>query len=208
MGTTARRTAAISGSSGKAEVAMLESERDLEWIVRAAPDDPEARRAALGELMDAYGKDVWNYAFSITRKWDMADDITQEVFLKAFRHLHTFRHVASVRTWLLTITRNTAIDFMRSAFIRRVTLVDRPAERGQLRSAEQEVIERLAVNETWKQVLSLPRKYREVLVLFAHYQLTLKEMAEVLGVTVGTVKSRLFHARRKMMSLKEKASDG
>jgi len=187
---------------------MLESGRDFEWIGCAAPEDAEARRAALRELMDAYGKDVWNYAFSITRKWDVADDITQEVFLKAFRHLHNFRRVASVKTWLLTITRNTAIDFMRSAFLRKVTLIDRLAERGQLRSAEQEVIEKLAVNETWKQVLALPRKYREVLILFAHYQLSLKEMADVLGVTEGTVKSRLFHARRKMLSLKEKGSDG
>ncbi len=189
-------------------MATLEAERDLDLLRYAS--DADSRHEALRELMDLYGKEVWNYAFSITRKWDMADDITQEVFIKVFRHLHRFRRDASVKTWLLTITRNTAIDFTRSAFLRKVTLADRLTDQGERRSAEQEVIEKLAVNEMWRMVLQLPRKYREVLILFAHYQLSLKEMAKVLGVTEGTVKSRLFHARKKIMKmkLKESANDG
>lgn len=190
----------------KFEVATLEAERDRDLWRYAS--DTDSRHEALRELMDAYGKEVWNYAFSITRKWDMADDITQEVFIKVFRHLHRFRRDASIRTWLLTITRNTAIDFKRSAFLRKVTLVDRFADEGERRSAEQEVIDHLVANEMWKMVMALPQKYREVLILFAHYQLSLKEMAEVLGVTEGTVKSRLFHARRKIMKMKGNASDG
>jgi len=156
------------------------------------------RKALLTELMNAYGKDVWNFAFSMTKKWDQADDIAQEVFLKAYRNLHTFRSQSSVKTWLLAITRNMVLDYRKQAFFRRVVLVDAFRDNGAASSAEREVIEALAVNEMWKKVLELPYKYREVIILYAHYQLSMKEIAEVLGVSEGTVKSRLFHARRKL----------
>ncbi|TJY44598.1 sigma-70 family RNA polymerase sigma factor [Cohnella pontilimi] len=167
-------------------------------------DDP---KALLGELMTAYGKDVWNYAYSLTRKWDLADDITQEVFIKVFRNMHAFRRDASVKTWLLTITRNTAIDHQRSAFVRKVTLSDWLEERGERRSVESEAMEKWAVGDMWRMVLRLPVKYREAIILFAHYQMSMKEMAEVLGVTEGTVKSRLFHARQKLSKMKEESAD-
>ena len=156
------------------------------------------RKALLTELMNAYGKDVWNFAFGMTRKWDQADDITQEVFLKAYRNLHTFRCQSSVKTWLLAITRNMVLDYRKQAFFRRVVLVEAFKDDGASSSAEREVIESLAVNEMWKRVLELPFKYREVIILYAHYQLSMKEIAEMLGVSEGTVKSRLFHARRKL----------
>jgi RNA polymerase sigma-70 factor (ECF subfamily) len=158
--------------------------------------------------MEAYGKDVWNFAFSMTRKWEVADDISQEVFIKAYKNLHHFRHDSSVKTWLLSITRNSVLDYRRSAFIRKVSLVDRLIEGADLRSAEREAIDKLAVNEMWKQVLELPHKYREAVILYAHYQMSMKEMSDVLGVSEGTVKSRLFHARKKLRKIKEGESDG
>ncbi|MCC3376481.1 RNA polymerase sigma factor [Cohnella sp. REN36] len=171
-------------------------------------NDPEDKKALLSELMNAYGKEVWNYAFSLTRKWDLADDISQEVFIKVFKNLHNFRSDASIRTWLLTITRNTVIDHHRSAFLRKVTLTDWIGEVGERQSVEEDVIERYAVNDLWKLVLKLPAKSREVLILYAHHQLSLKEIAEVLGVTEGTVKSRMFHARRKIAKMKERNGYG
>jgi RNA polymerase sigma factor (sigma-70 family) len=168
-------------------------------------DDP---KDLLNELMTAYGKDVWNYAYSLSRKREMADDITQDVFVKVFRNMHAFRRDASVKTWLLTITRHTAIDYRRSAFFRKAILTDGFEEHGQRKSAEQEVFERFAVNDMWKAVMALPAKYREVLVLYAHYQLSLKEIGELLGVTEGTVKSRMFHARRKLARGKEGNAHG
>ncbi|AEI45809.1 RNA polymerase sigma factor [Paenibacillus mucilaginosus] len=162
------------------------------------------KKAILHDLMTAYGQDVWNYAYSMTRKWDQADDITQEVFLKVYRNLYSFRCESSVKTWLLAITRNMTLDYRKSAFLRRVTLVDYflPGNTAQA-SAEDEVMAELALDDMWSLVLELPVKYREVLILFAHHQLSMKEMAEVLGVSEGTVKSRLYHARSKISKLKE-----
>lgn len=160
-------------------------------------------KAIVQDLMITYGKDVWNYAYSMTRKWDQADDITQEVFIKVFRNLYTFRSESSVKTWLLAITRNMVYDYRKSAFLRKVTLIDYVTSRAEAASAEQEVLEREAASEIWADVMRLPAKYREVLILYAHHQLSMKEMAEVLGVSVGTVKSRLFHARSKISKMKE-----
>jgi len=187
-------------------VRRLNTETNVNYVKYIAQtDDPNV---LLDELMTAYGKDVWNYAYSITRKWDMADDITQDVFIKVYRHIDSFRRDASVKTWLLTITRNTAIDYQRSAFIRKVTLSDWLEERGEHRSVEQDLMEKWNINEMWDMVLKLPTKYREAIILFAHHQLSMKEMAEVLGVTEGTVKSRLFHARKKLSKMKESSDNG
>jgi len=184
----------------------LDSETNLNYVKYMAwTDDPNM---LLDELMTVYGREVWNYAYSITRKWDMADDITQEVFIKVFRHIDSFRRDASVKTWLLTITRNTAIDFQRSAFFRKVTLSDWLELKGERHSVEHEMMEKWSVNEMWDLVLKLPTKYREAIILFAHHQLSMKEMADVLGVTEGTVKSRLFHARQKLSKMKEQIDHG
>ncbi|MFC3801740.1 sigma factor [Cohnella sp. GCM10012308] len=60
----------------------------------------------LRELMRLYGSEVWNLAFVLTKRRDLADDVSQDVFFAAYRKIDTFRGASSVRTWLLSITRN------------------------------------------------------------------------------------------------------
>ncbi len=160
-------------------------------------------KAVLQDMMSTYGNDVWNYAFTLLRNADLADDITQDVFLKVYRNLSTFRGESSVKTWLLAITRNCVYDYKRSALFRHF-ITDRFTHiRTEHRSAESEALEHIAVNDIWKQVLTLPVKYREVLILFGHHQLSIKEIAAMLGVSEGTVKSRLHHARKRILERKE-----
>lgn len=165
-------------------------------------------RAILRDLMTAYGDDVWNYAFSLCRNPDLSDDIVQEVFLKVYRKLGTFRGESSIKTWLLTITRHTVYDMQRSSFWNRVKTSEFFHFMGTQPSAEHEAIEKFAISDIWTKVMALPVKYREVLVLYAHYQLSMKEMAEILHLSEGTVKSRLFHARAKVLKMKERESLG
>lgn len=165
-------------------------------------------RVILRDLMVAYGDDVWNYAFSLCRSADQADDITQEVFLKVYRKLSSFRGESSVKTWLLAITRHTTYDMQRSSFWNRIKSTDLFQTGAVQPSAEHEAIEHFAINDIWKKVMALPVKYREVLILYAHYQLSMKEMAEILRLSEGTVKSRLFHARAKVLKMKERESHG
>lgn len=158
-------------------------------------------RDVLHDLMTAYGNDVWNYAFLMCKRTDLADDITQDTFLKAYRHLSTFRGQSSVKTWLLTIARNTAFDYRKTGYFRRVFLSDSIEYNRAHPSAESEAMELLISNELWEQVLKLPVKLREALILYAHHQLKIKEIADMLNVSEGTVKSRIFKARMKLLQM-------
>jgi RNA polymerase sigma-70 factor, ECF subfamily len=158
-------------------------------------------QAAFEELMRQYGQDVWNFAYFLTKNRSMADDITQDVFLQAYRHVAGFRGESSVKTWLLRITRNISSNYRKSAFFRRVLLMGTVAEGRSNRSAEQAFLEKEAANTVWRQVFQLPVKLRAVLVLHAKYQLTAPEIAHILNIPEGTVKSRLSGARKKLSIL-------
>ncbi|WEK53692.1 MAG: RNA polymerase sigma factor [Candidatus Cohnella colombiensis] len=152
-------------------------------------------------MMEKYGEDVWNYAYFLTRKHDWADDISQDVFFKAFKHIDSFRGQSSIRTWLLTITRNTANSRRRLAFVRRTVGFNARKINRAHPSAEQQYMEQSYSNEIWDKVMQLPVQYRETLVLSAHYQLSLEEIAATLHISLGTVKSRLHRARRRLSDL-------
>ncbi|GGG14582.1 RNA polymerase sigma factor [Paenibacillus abyssi] len=159
------------------------------------------------QLMVTYGQDVWNLAFLMTKRHHLADDITQDVFLRAYKAIGTFRGASSIRTWLLSITRNISINYLRTAFVRKVMLTERLSVRETSPSAEKVVLAHALSDEIWEAVLRLPLKLREVLVLHVKYEMTTKEIADALRISEGTVKSRLARARRKMsISWKESAA--
>ena len=173
---------------------------DLKSLKLAAEDIP----LAVEQLMEAHGQDVWNYAFLLTKQRESADDITQEVFLAALRKLPLFEGRSSPKTWLLTITRHKAINWLKSSFLRRVRLFGTVQQRQLQRSAEQEVLAQMGIKKIWLSVMQLPAKLREVLILHAHYGLSYGEIANVLQISMGTVKSRLYRARSRMeLMLKE-----
>jgi RNA polymerase sigma-70 factor, ECF subfamily len=150
------------------------------------------------ELMLTYGQEVWNYTFFLTKRTDLADDISQDVFLKVFRNIASFRGESSMRTWLFTITRNIAINYRWSAFMRKIVLADSVTRTETHPSAEQEAVQNSLSSELWQIVMNLPIKFREVLVLHAKYEFSQKEIAQLLGLSEGTVKSRLSRARQKV----------
>ncbi|WP_256975639.1 MULTISPECIES: RNA polymerase sigma factor [unclassified Paenibacillus] len=166
------------------------------FVERFSPED-------LNELMRQHGQEVWNYAYFLTKRKDWADDIAQETFLKVFRSPNRYRGESSMQTWLFAITRNCAFNYRRSAFLRRVIPVGQPERPGREPSAEAVAMGNQLADEIWETVMALPAKYRELLVLDAKYEMSLKEMAELTGLPVGTVKSRLSRARRKAAEMWE-----
>ncbi|WP_409347001.1 RNA polymerase sigma factor [Paenibacillus sp. MBLB4367] len=157
------------------------------------------KNRTLTDLMETYGKDMWNYAFFLTLRADIADDVMQDVFIKVYEKLCAFRGESSVRTWLLAITRNVVRDYQRSSWFRRVSLVERFLQRQTTSpSAEYVVIDALSREEVWREVLGLPKKLRETLLLYAHHHLSIAEIAGLLDISEGTVKSRMHRARAKI----------
>lgn len=166
----------------------------------------------LYQMMNDYGNDVWNYAFFLTGNRDHADDISQEVFIKAYQGIHTFRGDASLKTWLITITRNTAHSYRRSRFFRQslgsmLFSIDEEKTVGSsalskatrtVPSAESVVLEQHYEDSIWEIIMALPIKSREVLILAFKYEMKIHEIAELLHISEGTVKSRLSRAKEKV----------
>ncbi|MDF9842543.1 MULTISPECIES: RNA polymerase sigma factor [unclassified Paenibacillus] len=152
---------------------------------------------ALKTLMETYGEDVWNYAFFLSRSSSAADDIAQETFIRAYKYMHAFRGEASVKTWLLRITRNRWYTYRSSSFMKRVTLQAEPDSARTEQSAEDAVMDESLSSEIWQLVLRLPRKYREILMLHAHYEMSMEELAHTLNISLSAAKSRLRRARQK-----------
>ncbi|WP_240636866.1 RNA polymerase sigma factor [Paenibacillus silvae] len=167
----------------------------------------------LASLMDDYGNDVWNYVYFLTRNMEQADDLSQEVFVRAYTGIANYRGDCSIKTWLLTITRNTTFTYRKSRFFRnslwgetlslesdpdRFELTSMLRERSAHPSAEMEVMRKAHVHEIWDIVLALPEKFREILLLHLRYELTTTEIADMLRISQGTAKSRLSRAKEKV----------
>jgi len=155
----------------------------------------------IDNVIREHWQDVWNYSFIITKDTHLSDDITQEVFIKVFKKWDSFRNESSVKTWLLKITRNTALNYLKSSYFKRISLVSFFRNDKEYPSAEKQFLQKETMNEVWGIVLNLPQKHREVLILDAKYELSYDEIAETLGVSIGTVKSRLHRARARVSKI-------
>jgi len=155
----------------------------------------------LRTIMHEYGEDVWNFAYFLTKRRDLADDISQDVFLKVYTHFRSFRGEATLKTWLLKITRNTALSYLKRSFFRKTILMEYVPVMGNHPSAEEVFFRERVSDDIWVEIMKLPVKYREVLVLSTCYQLSLDEIGSTLGIPLGTVKSRLHRAKQKFADL-------
>jgi len=187
---------------GMSEAKDVSAERAL--IERCRRQDVEA----FGKLVDAYQSRVFGFVRRMIPNPDEAADITQEVFIKAFQSFGRFDGRASVRTWLFRIAHNLCID--------RVRKVQRsPSEVGLVDPVEGEEIdvvdsrwepERLALDDELMDVVeeairTMSEKLRSVLLLHDKEDMAYEEIAELLNLPVGTVKSRLFLARNHLQNV-------
>ncbi|WP_239617452.1 RNA polymerase sigma factor [Cohnella mopanensis] len=149
-------------------------------------------------LMDQYGDDVWKYAYVLTKDREQAKDIAQEVFIKVHNSIHFFRGQSSLKTWLLTITRNLSFNYLKSSYFRRILLFGTVKPRQTNPSAELAYLGKQSVSELWDIILKSSDKLREVLVLDLEHELSVQEIATLLNLPTGTVKSRLHRARKEV----------
>jgi RNA polymerase sigma-70 factor (ECF subfamily) len=171
------------------EVKNVNSSANFEYLQYVA--GTVDRKAALSELMEAYGNDVWNFAFALTRSAEQADSVTQEAFVRAYRSLRLFRGEASVKAWLLALTRSAARTPKKPALLRRIS---QPGKTSVAAASDSD-----GLNDSWRSVMALPAKFREVLILSAHHRLTLAEIAYVLDISEQSAKLTLHEARLKAL---------
>ncbi len=152
---------------------------------------------AFGQLAGDHYQAVYAFAVGLCGDPTDAADIAQESLVKAFRKLSSYRFAASFRSWLLQVTRNTFRDRMRSNHQQRFKM-RRLAERT-VPAAAADPEQVLAAKQTSAQLhgalARLEPQFREVVVLFDLQGFAYREIAEICGVPMGTVKSRLRRGR-------------
>lgn len=158
----------------------------------------------IASLMKEYGNDVLRTAYAYVKDKDAAEDLFQEVFIKAYYNLDKFRGESSIKTWLIRITINVAKDHLKSAYQRRVV----PMTEGMEETLEAEDAYEAVDNadrdaQVKRAVMTLPESYREVVMCIYYREMSVAETAALLGVAEGTIKSRLFRAREQLKTMLE-----
>ena len=150
--------------------------------------------AALAELYDRYGRVVFGVLYRLLGAPEPAEEVAQDVFHAVWRRAASYRRDrGSVRTWLLAIARNAAIDWRRTKGkrIEREALIDEAAELVEEIRVDDRVIASLRAERVREAVASLPAEQRTVLSLAFWSGLSQTEIAERTGTPLGTVKSRV-----------------
>ena len=180
---------------------VMDEDAIIEGMTRG---DPRAFR----EFVERYKKKVFYLAFDMAGNAVDAEDISQEVFLKVFRSFHTFRQGARLGSWLYRITYNAAIDHLRRKGAAPEPVGDEVLE--SLRGAEAGLpprgaadpeadLEASQLQARISQALDKISPQEKAVFVLRHYEdLKLKDIAETLDLSIGSVKSYLFRAVRKL----------
>lgn len=176
----------------------METTPDLLLARRATASDPRAWE----EIVDRYGDRIYNLACRFSCDSAEAEDLTQDVFLKLFSQLRQYRGDVPLLAWALRLSRNLCIDHYRhhrtrlkSETVSDEVLRHHPGGPDPARRAEH----RDELRRVERALAALPESLAEVLVLRDLQQLSYDEVAAVVEVPVGTVKSRLNRARRELV---------
>lgn len=179
------------------------TDEDLDLVDRFQHGDV----TAFEQLVIKYQDKIYDIAYRYTRNAEDAYDLSQEVFEKVFKSLGRFRKKSSFYTWLYRIAVNACIDYGRQRSRSQAVPIEEwvcsheslgvgstysPAEALELQELKHQIA---------KAIDQLPSRQKTVFILKRQEGLSLEEIAQVLGRSVGTIKAHLFHATHKLMDL-------
>lgn len=167
----------------------------------------EGDRVALERLFDRYRLPAFRVAFRLLGNEADALDAVQEGFIKALTHLDTFERRSSFKTWLLRVVSNASLDLGRQRKRRETVNLDsavvqhQPSTPLHIEERAGHRLERAELRSLLDEALmELSESQRQTFVLHADAGLSYREVADVMGISIGTVMSRLFYARQKLRS--------
>ena len=165
-------------------------------------------REAFDELVSRYQRYVFNIIYQHLGPTDQLEDIAQEVFLRIFKFIGSFRREASLESWIYKVTLNYIRSHLRKQSLQRRMLIQ---ERQSGEDDSPELLERLPARrnsdpaetivpqqiaeQIRRAVYSLKPIYRDVLIMRELKEMSYQEIADILGISIGTVKSRISRAR-------------
>lgn len=156
------------------------------------------REQQLCRMVNQYQTSLLRLCYMQLHDKALAEDAVQETFLKAYKGMEAFRADSTEKTWLMRIAVNTCRDMLRSAWLRHL---DR-------RVTPEQLPEPAAPPETEDvsltlEVMQLPQRHREVILLYYYENMTVEEIAQALGVSKSTVSARLARGRQKLRQVLE-----
>ena len=170
------------------------------WVQRAQAGD----EAAFAHLVETYQSYVYNLAYRMLGHRQDAEDAAQETFLRAYRQLATFRPEQRFSSWLLAIDAHYCVDQLRRRRFQWLSLEEAPVV-GTLSSREpgpEDIALSSEQRDAVRRMLDrLPTRYRLVTLLRYSYDLSVAEIASVVGASEGAVKTQLCRARQMLVEI-------
>jgi RNA polymerase sigma-70 factor (ECF subfamily) len=185
--------------------ALAEAPR-IDTTVRPSPEDGElvamtlgGRSEAFATLVERYDRAVYHLAYRTLRDVEEARDVSQEAFFKAYRSLRTFKPGAKFSTWIFAITYHACCDRLNRR--KRYSNEELPERADTGPGPESQAIALDQARRLHDAIDALPEKYRAVITLYHLQGKQYEEIAVVLGLPMGTVKTHLFRAKEQLRKL-------
>ena len=157
-------------------------------------------RSAIDLLVDRYQDKVFHLALSLARDRTLAEDMTQDIFIRIWKGLPGYDGRASLSTWIYTVSRHTCLtELKRRASRPAVSLEDSVLEG---LAAPEDELEAGAAMDIRAMLRPLPQRYRQVITLFYLEQKSYEEVAEMMAIPMGTVKTFLHRAKKEILALR------
>jgi RNA polymerase sigma-70 factor (ECF subfamily) len=159
------------------------------------------RDGAFDVIVERHRRAVYKLCFRFVTNHEDASDLTQDVFLRAFRGLHRFRGQSSLATWFYRIAVNVCLNKVGAARLPTEPLDAREHVDQRHESAADRVLREERAARVRAAIAQLPRKQRAALILRSYHELSHQEIATMLGTSVGAVKANVFHALQNLKRL-------
>ncbi|MCM3364993.1 MULTISPECIES: sigma-70 family RNA polymerase sigma factor [Niallia] len=176
---------------------MNREKMDIEEILQTDIDKKEK----LHYLITLYGNDVLKISYIYLKNIQLAEDVTQDVFLRCLEQLDNFKGNSSYKTWVIRITVNRCKDVLKSWSYRNLILLE---SFSYFKDKNTNYVDPLHNTEDYslsEKVMQLPIKLREVIILFYYEDFTIDEISKILKINPNTVKSRMHRGRERLKKI-------
>ena len=151
----------------------------------------------IDEAMGKYGQEILQLVYSYVKNAAAAEDLTQEIFIKCYKSLHTYKRNSTFRTWLWRIAINHCKDHLKSWYHKNVVIIEDNSTKTWIQdgNVEQNLIQKDEDQQLATVVMELPIIYREVIYLYYFEEASIKEIAILVETKENTIKTRLRRAK-------------
>jgi RNA polymerase sigma-70 factor, ECF subfamily len=161
----------------------------------------DGRPGAFDVIVERYRRTVYQLCYRFVANHEDASDLSQDVFLRAYRGLGTFRGQSSLGTWLYRISVNVCLNRVSSKALQTEPIEERVHVDTRAESPADRVLRGERAQRVRAAVAKLPRKQRATLILRIYHEMSHREIADIVGSSVGAVKANVFHALQNLKKL-------